>query len=157
MKILFIGGTGNISAASVRLAVTQGHDVYLLNRGQRSLADFDITGAKSLVGDIHDESSARDALGDHTFDVVANFIAFKPTDIERDVRLFTGRCAQYIFISSASVYQKPLAQPFVTESTPLKNPYWGYSRDKIACENACLAAYRESNFPITIVRPSLTY
>lgn len=157
MKILFIGGTGNISSASVRLAVAQGHDVYLLNRGKRPLADFDITGAKSLVGDIYDETSARNALGDHSFDVVANFIGFKPADVERDVRLFTGRCAQYIFISSASVYQKPLVQPFVTESTPLRNPYWEYSRDKIACENACLAAYRENNFPVTIVRPSLTY
>ncbi|MDR1010865.1 MAG: NAD-dependent epimerase/dehydratase family protein [Opitutaceae bacterium] len=157
MKILFIGGTGNISSASVRLAVAQGHDVYLFNRGRRTPADFGITGAKALVGDIHDESSARDALGGHTFDVVTNFIAFKPSDIERDVRLFTGRCAQYIFISSASVYQKPPAQPFVTESTPLKNPHWAYARDKIACENACLAAYRENNFPLTIVRPSLTY
>lgn len=157
MKLLFIGGSGNISAACVRLAVAQGHEVYLLNRGTRPLSDFDITGARSLVADIADEVATRAALGDLRFDVVANFIAFKPADIARDVRLFKGRCAQYIFISSASVYQKPLAQPFVTESTPLKNPHWDYSRDKIACEEACLAAYRDGDFPVTILRPSLTY
>lgn len=157
MKILYIGGTGNISAASVRLAVLQGHDVYLLNRGKRPLADYDIEGATSLIGDIQDEAAVKAALGDLRFDVVANFIAFKPADIERDVRLFQGRCAQYIFISSASAYQKPLVQPFVTESTPLKNPHWDYSRDKIACEDACVAAYRNGDFPVTIVRPSLTY
>ena len=157
MKILFIGGTGNISAASVRLAISRGHHVTLLNRGQRPLSDYDITGAASLVADINDEAATRAALGERTFDVVANFIAFKPAEIARDIRLFKGRCAQYIFISSASAYQKPLANPFVTESTPLKNPHWQYSRDKIACEDACLAAYRDHDFPVTIVRPSLTY
>jgi len=157
MKILFIGGTGNISAASVRRAIKQHHDVYVLNRGNRALEDYGISGAKSLVGDIQDEAAIRDLLADHTFDVVANFIAFKTEDVERDVRLFNGRCAQYFFISSASAYQKPLVQPVITESTPLKNPYWDYSRDKIACENACQTAYREQDFPITIVRPSLTY
>jgi len=157
MKILFIGGTGNISAACVRLAVAQGHDVYLLNRGNRPLSDYDIHGVHTLVGDIQDEASTRTAIGKLHFDVVANFIGFVPADVERDVRLFKGRCAQYIFVSSASAYQKPLLQPFVTESTPLKNPHWDYSRNKIACEDACLAAYREGDFPITIVRPSLTY
>ncbi|WPJ96527.1 SDR family oxidoreductase [Coraliomargarita algicola] len=157
MQLLFIGGTGNISAASVRLALQQGHTVTLLNRGTRSLADYDIHGAESIITDINDEAATRAALGKRSFDVVANFIAFKPSDILRDIRLFSGRCAQYIFISSASAYQKPLAQPIITESTPLKNPYWDYSRDKIACENACTTAYRESDFPITIVRPSLTY
>ncbi len=157
MKLLFIGGTGNISAASVRLALQEGHAVTLLNRGNRPLSDYAIYGAESIVTDINDEAATRAALGDRKFDVVANFIAFKPADIERDIRLFQGRCAQYIFISSASAYQKPLVQPIITESTPLKNPYWDYSRNKIACEEACVAAYRQSDFPVTIVRPSLTY
>jgi len=157
MHVLFIGGTGNISAASVRLALQQGHTVTLLNRGKRPLEDYGIYGAESIVADIQDEAATRAALEDRHFDVVANFIAFKVSDIERDIRLFQGRCAQYIFISSASAYQKPLVQPIITESTPLKNPYWQYSRDKIACEDRCLHAYREQDFPITIVRPSLTY
>ena len=123
----------------------------------RSLSDHGISGAHSLVADISDETATRAALGASLFDVVINFIAFKPDAIERDVRLFKGRCTQYIFISSASAYQKPPGNPFVTESTPLKNPYWEYSRDKAACEDACLAAYRREDFPITIVRPSLTY
>ncbi|MDQ8194276.1 SDR family oxidoreductase [Coraliomargarita sp. SDUM461004] len=157
MNVLLIGGTGNISAASVRLALQRGHQVTLLNRGQRPLADYEIHGAESLIADIHDEAATLAALGERTFDVVANFIAFHPADIERDIRLFQGRCAQYIFISSASAYQKPLAQAVVTESTPLKNPYWDYSRAKIACEEACIRAYRQNDFPVTIVRPSLTY
>ncbi|MDF3128177.1 SDR family oxidoreductase [Kiritimatiellaeota bacterium B1221] len=157
MKILFIGGSGNISAACVRLAVQQQHDVYVLNRGSRPLSDFGIEGVSSLIGDIHDEASVRTVLGDHHFDTVANFIAFTPADVERDIRLFQGRCGQYIFISSASAYQKPLVQPVITESTPLKNPYWEYSRNKIACEDTCMKAYREEDFPVTIVRPSLTY
>ncbi len=157
MKILFIGGTGNISAASVRLAVQHQHDVFVLNRGKRPLSDFGIEGVTSLIGDIHDEASVRQVLGDHHFDAVANFIAFKPEEIARDIRLFNGRCGQYLFIGSASAYQKPLVQPVITESTPLKNPYWEYSRNKIACEEACMKAYREVDFPVTIVRPSLTY
>ncbi|MFA5264157.1 MAG: NAD-dependent epimerase/dehydratase family protein, partial [Opitutaceae bacterium] len=157
MKLLFIGGTGNISAACVRLALVQGHEVFILNRGNRDLAAHGIHGATSLIGNIQDETSVRAALGDRTFDAVANFIAFKPDDIERDVRLFSGRCSQYFFISSASAYEKPLRHPFVTESHPLKNPYWDYSRDKIACEEACTRAYRERDFPAIIVRPSLTY
>jgi len=157
MKLLFIGGTGNISAASVRLALSQGHTVTLLNRGTRPLSDHGIEGAESLLADINDEAATRKALGERSFDVVANFVAFKPAEVERDIRLFHGRCAQYIFISSASAYQKPLVNPVITESTPLINPYWEYSRDKIASEDACVAAYRQSDFPITIVRPSLTY
>lgn len=157
MKLLFIGGTGNISAACVRLAIAQGHEVHILNRGKRPFEDYGIEGAHSLVADIHDEAGTAAILGGQSFDAVANFIAFKPADVERDIRLFAGRCAQYLFISSASVYQKPLVQPFVTESTPLKNPYWDYSRDKIACEEVCVRAYREKDFPVTIVRPSLTY
>lgn len=157
MKILFIGGTGNISAACVRLALRQGHEVTVLNRGKRPLEAHGIEGAESLVADIYNEAAMSQALEGRFFDAVANFIGFKPEQIERDVRLFQGRCAQYLFISSASAYQKPLSSPFVTEGTPLKNPYWDYSRHKIACEDACWKAYRETNFPITIVRPSLTY
>ena len=157
MNILFIGGTGNISAACVRLALSEGHDVFLLNRGKRDLAARGIRDATTLIGDINDESGTKNVLGDSTFDIVANFVAFKPTDIERDIRLFSGRCFQYFFISSASAYEKPLRHPFVTESHPLKNPFWEYSRDKIACEEACTRAYRENGFPAVIIRPSLTY
>ena len=158
MRILFIGGTGNISAACVRLAISQDHDVSILNRGQRPLADYGIpAAARSITGDISDEASVREALGGQTFDAVANFIAFNAADVERDIRLFSGRCAQYFFISSASAYEKPLRHPFVTESHPLKNPFWDYSRDKIAGEDACTRAYREQDFPAIIVRPSLTY
>ncbi|NBD37806.1 MAG: NAD-dependent epimerase/dehydratase family protein [Verrucomicrobia bacterium] len=157
MDILFIGGTGNISSACARLCLAQGHRVFLLNRGNRKPEDFGIDGAESLVGDINDEASVRAAIGDRKFDSVANFIAFQPEDIERDVRLFGGRCGQYVFISSASVYQKPLRHPVVTESTPLKNPYWEYARRKIACEETLIKAWREEDFPGVIVRPSLTY
>lgn len=158
MKILFIGGTGNISAACVRLALSEGHEVSILNRGTRPLADYGIPAdARSIVADVYNESSLQAALGDQTFDAVANFIAFHAADVERDVRLFSGRCGQYFFISSASAYEKPLRHPFVTEAHPLKNPYWDYSRDKIAGEDACTRAYRDQDFPAIIVRPSLTY
>lgn len=158
MRILFIGGTGNISAACVRLGIEQGHQVFLLNRGSRPIAAYGIPASVvSLTADIQDEASVRAAIGDLTFDAVANFIAFKPADVERDIRLFSNRCGQYFFISSASAYEKPLRHPFVTESHPLKNPFWGYSRDKIAGEEVCTRAYRAQDFPAIIVRPSLTY
>ncbi len=157
MYILFIGGTGNISAACVRLAQKKGHTVSILNRGKRKLEDYGITDAESIIGDINDETAVQAVLGDRHFDVIANFIAFTPDQVQRDIRLFNGKCGQYFFISSASAYQKPPANPFITESTPLKNPYWQYSREKIACELECQQAYREQDFPITIIRPSLTY
>jgi len=158
MKILFIGGTGNISSACVRLAVAQGHHVSILNRGNRPLASHGVPPeVEPLTADIHDPDATRAALDGRTFDAVANFIAFKPGDVERDVWLFAGRCGQYFFISSASAYEKPLRHPFVTESHPLKNPFWAYSRDKIASEEVCTRAYRELDFPAVIVRPSLTY
>ncbi|MDW7691039.1 SDR family oxidoreductase [Flammeovirgaceae bacterium SG7u.111] len=153
MKILFIGGTGNISAASTRLAIEKGYEVYLFNRGNRPVPE----GAKSLVGDITDLEGTKALLKDHYFDVVANFIAFTPEDVQRDIELFKGKTDQYIFISSASAYEKPASHPVITESTPLKNPYWQYSRDKIACEDLLNKVYREEDFPMTIVRPSLTY
>lgn len=154
MKILFIGGTGNISTAVSNLAIKKGFDLYLLNRGNRKV---EIPGAKQIKADISDRKSVVAALANSRWDVVVNWIAFKENDIIRDIELFSGKTKQYIFISSASVYQKPLSFPIITESTPLINPYWDYSRDKIACEERLNRAYRESGFPITIVRPSLTY
>lgn len=157
MKILFIGGTGTISSACVRLAVAQGMNVTILNRGNRDLSVLGLPPVRTITADIKDEQAAANALKDETFDVVAQFINFRVPDIERDIRLFSGKTGQYIFISSASVYQKPLGYPFITEATPLANPFWQYSRDKIACEHACMEAYRSTGFPITIVRPSYTY
>ena len=155
MRALFIGGTGTISSAISRLAVDLGWDLTLLNRGSHS--DRLVQGAAQLVADINDEAAVADLLKDEFFDVVVDFIAFVPADVERDIRLFSGRCGQYIFISSASAYQKPPLSFPVTESTPLFNPYWQYSRDKAACEEVLLKAYREKGFPATIVRPSHTY
>jgi nucleoside-diphosphate-sugar epimerase len=154
MKVLFIGGTGFISTAVSRSAVAKGWEVFLLNRGQHQP---NLPGCQSLVADIHNPDQVRAALGDLRFDVVVNFVAFVPEDIERDLKLFRGRTGQYIFISSASAYQKPPTHYIITESTPLHNPYWDYSRNKIACEDRLTRAYREESFPMTIVRPSLTY
>jgi len=154
MKVLFIGGTGNISAASSRLASAKGIEVHLLNRGNRRV---DIPGAVWLKGDIQDPQSVVALLGNTFYDAVVNWIAYIPGDIHRDIAIFRGRTAQYVFISSASVYQKPPTYPVTTESTPLYNPRWKYSQDKIACEELLNKAYREEGFPITIVRPSLTY
>ena len=155
MKALFIGGTGTISTEISRLCVSQGWELTLLNRG--NAGDRVPHGARVLCADIHDEAAVQAALGDETFDVVAEFIAFTTQDVERDIRLFGGRCSQYFFISSASAYQKPLASPRITESTPLHNPYWQYSRSKAACEEVLMKAYREKGFPVTIIRPSHTY
>jgi nucleoside-diphosphate-sugar epimerase len=154
MKVLFIGGTGNISVSVSKLALARGHDLYLLNRG-RTLAGID--GAKTITADITQPAQVREAIRQHHFDVVVNWIAFTVADIERDLALFGDKCSQYIFISSASAYQKPVSHPVITESTPLANPYWKYSRDKIACEDRLMQAYREDGFPLTIVRPSHTY
>ena len=154
MKVLFIGGTGNISTAVSKLAIQRGLDLYLLNRG---IQEVDIPGAKIITGDISNPDQVKSLLKDHKWDVVVNWIAYTESDINRDIDLFRGKTKQYIFISSASAYQKPLTHPVVTESTPLANPYWQYSRDKIACEERLNRAYRSETFPITIVRPSLTY
>ncbi len=154
MQVLFIGGSGNISASVSRLAVSRGIDLTLLNRGNRNTG---IDGVKIIKADISKPAEAQAALDDHSWDVVVNWIAFTPDEIERDIELFRGKTRQYIFISSASVYQKPMAHPIVTESTPLANPYWEYSRDKIACEERLNQVYRDEQFPMTIVRPSLTY
>ncbi|MEN6530189.1 MAG: NAD-dependent epimerase/dehydratase family protein [Anaerolineaceae bacterium] len=155
MKALFIGGTGTISSGCSKLALERGIDLYLLNRGQsiRPIPE----GAKVLTADIRDPQSAREALGKLEFDAVADFVAFTPEHIETDLGLFRRRAAQYLFISSASAYQTPPALLPVTEATILDNPVWQYSRDKAACEERLLRAYREEKFPITIVRPSHTY
>jgi nucleoside-diphosphate-sugar epimerase len=155
MNVLFIGGTGIVSSACTRLALQRGIKLTLLRRGQHR-ADW-LAGAETVQADINDPSAVAHALRGRQFDVVVNFIAFTPVDIERDLELFRGRTGQYIFISSASAYQKPATDYLITESTPLANPHWDYSRNKIACEERLLKAYREQGFPITIVRPSLTY
>jgi nucleoside-diphosphate-sugar epimerase len=154
MRILFIGGTGVISTAVSRQAVARGFDLYLLNRGMRQT---DLRGCHFLTADINRPEEVHVALRDMTFDVVVDWIAYTPQDIERDLALFRGRVKQYIFISSASAYQKPPARYSITEETPLCNPFWEYSRNKIACEERLLRAFREEAFPMTIVRPSLTY
>ncbi|HAI12328.1 MAG TPA: NAD-dependent dehydratase [Phycisphaerales bacterium] len=154
MRALFIGGTGNISTASSRLAIEHGWELYLLNRGTRAV---EIPGAKSIIADINEPQQVREAIGDLHFDVIVNWIAFNVDDVQRDLELFADSTDQYIFISSASVYQKPSTCPVITESTPLANPYWEYSRNKIACEDLLMQTYRAKQFPITIVRPSLTY
>ena len=155
MKVLFIGGTGVISSACARLALERGVDLYLLNRGQSARPMPE--GAKVLTGDIRDEVSVQAALGSHQFDVVVNWIVFTPEQVEADILQFEDRTGQYVFISSASVYHKPVNSLPITESTPLYNPLWQYSRDKIACEERLIRAYRETGFPVTIVRPSHTY
>src|SRR5215475_12003744 len=154
MKILFIGGTGIISTASTVLALELGFDVTLLTRGQHAAKLPG--GVKTLLGDVNDPSLPAQ-LAHEKFDAVVDWIAFTPSDIERDLRLFRGHTRQFIFISSASVYQKPATHYLITESTPLANPHWDYSRNKIACEERLMKAYREEDFPVTIVRPSLTY
>jgi len=135
--------------------VELGMEVTLLRRGQRT-ADLP-KDVRTIAVDIRDEEAVAQALGNQTFDAVVDWIAFTPADIERDIRIFRDRARQFIFISSASAYQKPVGHYLITESTPLANPYWQYSRDKIACEDRLMKAYREEGFPITIVRPSLTY
>jgi nucleoside-diphosphate-sugar epimerase len=155
MKVIFIGGTGNISTAVTRLAGEQGIDLTLLRRGQRT-ADLP-ENIRTIAADAKDEAAVAEALGSQSFDAVVDWIAFTAADVERDIRLFRERTRQFVFISSASAYQKPVGHYLITESTPLANPYWQYSRDKIACEERLLKAYREEGFPVTIVRPSLTY
>jgi nucleoside-diphosphate-sugar epimerase len=155
MRVLFIGGTGIISTACTQLAAERGIDLTLLTRGQHST---NLPSRVQAIGvDIADTASVASMLAGQTFDAVVDWIAFEPAQIERDIDLFRGRTRQFLFISSASAYQKPVGQYLITESTPLANPFWDYSRNKIACEERLMRAYREEGFPITIVRPSLTY
>jgi len=156
MKILFIGGTGLISSACSELALERGFELVILNRGQSKKYPLP-PGAQWLSADVHDAAGVAAQLRKHEFDVVVDWIAYSPADIERDLGLFSGRARQFVFISSASAYQKPPGHYLITEATPLANPYWEYSRQKIACEDRLMRAYREQGFPVTIVRPSLTY
>ncbi|MDR0690214.1 MAG: SDR family oxidoreductase [Spirochaetaceae bacterium] len=155
MKVLFIGGTGTISTAISRQLLDQGVELYLLNRGNRSQV---LSGpVKQISCDIHNEAEAAEKIKGLSFDVTADFIAYTQEQAERDFRLFKDKTKQYIFISSASAYQKPLSDYRISEGTPLSNPYWQYSRDKIAGEDFLFKKYREEGFPITVVRPSHTY
>ena len=156
MRILFIGGTGIISTAITKqILENKNHQLYLINRGNRNdmLSDC----VNLIQADINNEEDVASKIKDMHFDVVADFIAFVPSQLERDYRLFQGKTKQFIFISSASAYQKPLSDYRITEGTPLSNPYWEYSRNKIACEDFLMNKYRENGFPVTIVRPSHTY
>jgi nucleoside-diphosphate-sugar epimerase len=154
MKVLFIGGTGFISTAVSRMAIDRGIELYLLNRGLRSEG---IPGSISIVADINNMEIMQKTLANMSFDVIVDWIAYSPEEIKRDLELFAGKCKQYVFISSATVYQKPPVNYLVTETTPLENPFWDYARNKIACEKMLMKAFHESGFPLTIVRPSYTY
>jgi len=156
LRVLFIGGSGVISAAAAERAVAVGHRLTMLNRGSATMRPAP-EDAEVLRADIRDTASVRTALGGRTFDVVVDFVAFTADHVATDIELFTGRTGQYVFISSASAYQKPPARLPIRESTPLRNPFWQYSRDKIACEDLLVKAYREDGFPVTIIRPSHTY
>lgn len=154
-KILFIGGTGVISSACSDLALKKGLDLHLFTRGSsvRPIPN----GAKVIKGDINDRAAVEELLGLYQFDVVVNWIVFEPEEVKRDIQLFGGRVGQYVFISSASAYQKPINKLPITEETPLENPFWAYSRAKKACEEILFDAHKKDNFPATIVRPSHTY
>lgn len=157
MKVLFIGGTGLISSACADLALERGLELTLLNRSRSTKYPLP-AGARLLAADVHgDESAMASLLASEDFDVVVDWIAYTLEDIERDLRLFNGKTGQFFFISSASAYQKPPAHYIITEDTPLENPFWQYSRDKIACERRLMQAFSTGRFPVTIIRPSLTY
>ncbi|HEX2997726.1 MAG TPA: SDR family oxidoreductase, partial [Anaerolineales bacterium] len=157
MKILFIGGTGTISSACSELAIARGYELFLLNRSVSKKYPVP-AGATVLQADVHaEEVYLAKLLADQHFDAVVDYIAFTVEDVERDLRLFRGKTDQFVFISSASAYQKPVKNYVITERTPLENPYWEYSRNKIACEDRLMFAYLEEGFPVTIVRPSHTY
>jgi nucleoside-diphosphate-sugar epimerase len=156
LRVLFIGGTGVISAAAAQRAVAVGHRLAILNRGSQTLRPAP-EGAEVLKADMRDTASVRAALGNRMFDVVVDFVAFTADHVAADIELFAGRTGQYVSISSASAYQKPPARLPILESTPLRNPFWQYARDKIACEDLLVKTYRQDGFPATIIRPSHTY
>jgi nucleoside-diphosphate-sugar epimerase len=155
MKILIIGGTGTISSAITRQLAESSNELWLLNRGTRK-SEVPAS-VKQVIADIDDTDAVLRQIGDTQFDAVCEFIGFLPSQVERDIRLFQGRTRQYVYISSASAYNKPAASHVITEGTALANPYWEYSRNKIACEDLLMKAYREDGFPVTIIRPSHTY
>ncbi len=154
-RILYIGGTGTISAACVRRSLERGDEVTVLNRGsaRRPLPE----GVHEIIADVRNPDAVRAAVAGAQYDVVAEFLAFTPDHVQQDLDIFEGDTGQYVFISSASAYEKPPRVLPVTESTPLRNPFWQYSRDKIACEDLLVAAHRERGLPVTIIRPSHTY
>lgn len=154
MKVLFIGGTGIISSAVSRLAVERGIELYHFNRGK---SHRKIDGVKNIAGNIRNVEETKQILSDYSFDVVVNWISFIPEHVLADIEIFTGKTKQYIFISSASAYEKPISKLPITEETPLINPFWQYSRDKAECESILLNEFQTNNFPVTIVRPSHTY
>jgi nucleoside-diphosphate-sugar epimerase len=156
LRVLFIGGSGIISSACARVAVERGIELSVLNRGRTTARPLP-AGVTVLRADIREPRSVRDEMKNREFDAVVDWVAFRPDQVRSDIELFGGRAGQYVFISSASAYQTPPSRLPVTESTPLRNPFWQYSRDKIACEDVLVAAYREHGFPVTIVRPSHTY
>jgi nucleoside-diphosphate-sugar epimerase len=156
LRVLFIGGSGVISSACSRVAVDSGMELFVLNRGRSTVRPLP-PGVTMLRADVREPETVRDEISGRDFDAVVDWVAFTPGQVRTDIDLFRGRTGQYVFISSASAYQTPPARMPVTESTPLRNPYWQYSRDKIACEDLLVAAYREEGFPATIVRPSHTY
>ena len=156
LRVLFIGGSGVISSACAELAVEQGIELTVLNRGQTRDRPLPAA-ARVRNADVRNPAQVREVLGDASFDAVVDWVAYTPEHVEADIELFRGRVGQYVFISSASAYQTPPSRMPVTESTPLRNPFWQYSRDKIACEDRLVRAYRQENFPATIVRPSHTY
>ena len=150
-----IGGTGTISSAITRQLAESGHDLWLLNRGTRKSEVP--ANVRQVIVDIDDTEKVLQLLGEEQFDTVCEFIGFLPSQVERDIRLFKGRTKQYVYISSASAYNKPAASHVITEGTSLANPHWEYSRNKIACEELLMREYREKGFPVTIIRPSHTY
>jgi nucleoside-diphosphate-sugar epimerase len=151
MKILFIGGTGNISTACTEEAIKQGHEVFHFNRG---ISSDDFPGIITIHGDINNKSDRKIIDKYDPFDAVADFVCFKPEQMQADIEFFRNKTRQFIFISTATVYQKPPLHYIITEETPLGNPFWKYSQDKIACENI-LTSQDELNY--TIIRPSYTF
>ncbi|MDX2443438.1 MAG: SDR family oxidoreductase [Bacteroidales bacterium] len=154
MKVLFIGGTGIISSAVSRMAVQRGIELYHFNRGK---SHRKIDGVINIEGNIRKVDEAKEILSNYSFDVVVNWISFTPEQVQNDIDIFSGITEQYIFISSASAYEKPISKLPITEETPLINPYWQYSRDKAECEKILIEAWDTKKFPVTIVRPSHTY
>lgn len=155
MKVLFVGGSGNISTACSRLASERGIELVLFNRGLRK-ADLP-PGVRTIRGDVGDRRSMTQALAGENFDVVVNWIVFDQAQAAADIEMFAGKVKQYVFISTATVYQKPPRHYLVTEVTPLGNPFWEYSQKKIAVERLLVEAHHRHGFPVTIVRPSFTY
>ena len=157
MKILFIGGTGTISTAISRKLLSEGHELYLVNRGSRNNVLGEYPNLFEIKCDVNDEKALAEAVSGKKFDSVCDFIGFNVEQVERDHRVFKGKTDQYMYISSASAYAKPVQDYVITEGTSLVNPYWEYSRNKIACEDFLMKKYREEGYPVTIIRPSHTY